>query len=162
MTYVVTIIFWNWFVNLVILSVAVMSQIGILTPDWSIVAVPCYSSEWKTTFGVNDEAHKIRVCSKITSSNNFIVKYVINNDILQLCLKKISLFQIKNNWNKTNLSALHRHSMISFTPGTQNVCAKFNNCDRQNSIMNNSDSIFLNTLPMYNTINHCFTIFKQI
>ena len=28
-----------------ILSVAVMSQIGILTPDWSIAAVPCYSPE---------------------------------------------------------------------------------------------------------------------
>ena len=28
-----------------ILSVAVMSQIGILTPDWSIAAVPSYSPE---------------------------------------------------------------------------------------------------------------------
>ena len=28
-----------------ILSVAMMSQIGILTPDWSIAAVPCYSPE---------------------------------------------------------------------------------------------------------------------
>ena len=28
-----------------ILSVTVMSQIGILTPDWSISAVPCYSPE---------------------------------------------------------------------------------------------------------------------
>ena len=65
--------------KIVILSVAVMSQIGILTPDWSIVAVPCYSPEWKFAFGVNDEANKIRVCSKITSWNNFLLKYVINN-----------------------------------------------------------------------------------
>ena len=28
-----------------ILSVAVMSQIGVLTPDWSMAAVPCYSPE---------------------------------------------------------------------------------------------------------------------
>ena len=75
-----------------ILSVAVMSQIGILTPDWSITAVPCYSPEWKIAFGVNDEANKTRVCSKITSWNNFFLKYVINNDILQLCLQKIPLF----------------------------------------------------------------------
>ena len=75
-----------------ILSVAVMSQIGILTPDWSIAAVPCYSPEWKIAFGVNDEANKIRVCSKITSWNNFLLKYVVNNDILQLCLQKISLY----------------------------------------------------------------------
>ena len=73
-----------------ILSVAVMSQIGILTPDWSIAAVPCYSPEWK--IGVNDEANKIRICSKIIGSNNFFLKYVINNDILQLCLPKISLY----------------------------------------------------------------------
>ena len=75
-----------------ILSVGVMSQIGILTPDWSIAAVPCYSPEWKIAFGVNDEANKIRVCSNIISSNNFFLKYVINNDILQLCLQKISLY----------------------------------------------------------------------
>ena len=56
------------------LSVAVMSQIGILTPDWSIAAVPCYSPEWKIAFGVNDEANKIRVCSKIISWNNFLFK----------------------------------------------------------------------------------------
>ena len=31
-----------------------------------------------------------------------------------------------------NISAVHRHAMISFTPVTQRVCAKFNNCDRQN------------------------------
>ena len=75
-----------------ILSVAVMSQVGILTPDWSIAAVPCYSPEWKIAFGVNDEANKIRVCSKITSWNNFLFENVINNDILQLCLQKISLY----------------------------------------------------------------------
>ena len=115
-----------------ILSVAVMSQIRILTPDWSIAAVPCYSPEWKITFGVNDEANKIRVCSKITSWNNFFLQYVINNDILQLCLQKISLDIISKQFNMTNLSAVHRHSMISFTPVTQSVCAKFNNCDRQN------------------------------
>ena len=74
-----------------ILSVAVMSQIGILTSDWPIVAVPCYSPEWKIVFGVNDEANKIRICSKITTWNNFLVKYVINNNILQLRLLKISL-----------------------------------------------------------------------
>ena len=84
-----------------------MSQIGILTPDWSIAAVPCYSPEWKIAFGVNDEANKIRVCSKVTSWNNFLFENVINNDILQLCLEKISLYQIKNNWNKTTFSALH-------------------------------------------------------
>ena len=65
-----------------------MSQIGILTPDWSIMAVPCYSPEWKNAFGVNDEANKIKVFYKITSWNYFIVKYVINIDILQLRLKK--------------------------------------------------------------------------
>ena len=41
-----------------------------------IVAVPCYSPEWKSAFGVNDEANKIRACSKITSWNDFTVKYV--------------------------------------------------------------------------------------
>ena len=64
--------------------------------------------------------------------NDFTVKCVINNDILQLHLQKISLYCITDNQNKTNLSALHRHSMISFTPLTRSVCAKFNNCDRQN------------------------------
>ena len=103
-----------------------------LTPDWSIAAVPCYSLEWKIAFGVNDEANKIRVCSKIISSNNFFLKYVINNDILQLCLQKISLYYIKNDRNMTNLSVLHRHPMTSFTPVTQSMCGKFNNCDRQN------------------------------
>ena len=43
-----------------------MSQIGILTPDWSIAAVPCYSQEWKITFEVNDEANKIRVVAKLS------------------------------------------------------------------------------------------------
>ena len=38
-----------------ILLVAEMSQIRILTPDWSIAAVPCYFPEWKIAFGVNDE-----------------------------------------------------------------------------------------------------------
>ena len=61
-----------------------MSQIRILTPDWSIAAVPCYYPEWKIAFGVNDETNKTRACSKITSWNNFLLKYVINNDILQL------------------------------------------------------------------------------
>ena len=70
-----------------------MLQIRILTPDWLSAAVPCYSPEWKIAFGVNDEAiNKIRVCSKITSWNYFIVKYVIINDILQLCLQKISFY----------------------------------------------------------------------
>ena len=63
-----------------ILSVAVMSQIGILTPDCIIAAVPCYSPQWKIAFGVNDEVNKIRVCIKITSRNNFLFENVINND----------------------------------------------------------------------------------
>ena len=62
-----------------ILSVSVMSQIGILTPDWSVAAVPCYSPDWKIAFGVNDEANKIRICSKITSQNNFLFENVINS-----------------------------------------------------------------------------------
>ena len=33
----------------------------------------------------------------------------------------------------TIFSAVHRHSMISFTPVMRSVCAKFNNCDRQNT-----------------------------
>ena len=41
---------------------------------------------------VNDEANKIRVCGKIASWYNFLLKYVINNDILQLRLQKISLY----------------------------------------------------------------------
>ena len=73
-------------------GVVVISQIGILTPDWSIAAVPCYSREWKIAFGVNDEANKIIVCNKIISWNNFLFKNIINNDILQLCLKEISLY----------------------------------------------------------------------
>ena len=72
-----------------------MSQIGILTPDWSFTAFPCYSPEWKIAFGVNDEANKTRVCSKITRWNNFFLKYVINNDILQLCLQKFHFLDQK-------------------------------------------------------------------
>ena len=68
----------SWQLGLGILLVAVMSQIGILTPDRSIAAVPCYSPEWKITFGVNGETNKIRVCSKITSWNDSIVKYIIS------------------------------------------------------------------------------------
>ena len=68
-----------------------MSQIRIPTPDWSIAAVPCYSLEWKITFGVNDEANK-EFEAKFTSWYNFLFKNVINNDILQLCLQKISLY----------------------------------------------------------------------
>ena len=45
----------------------------------------CLWSEWWSK-----QANKIRVCSKLTYWNDFIVKYVISNDILQLCLQKIS------------------------------------------------------------------------
>ena len=49
-----------------ILSVAVMSQIGTLPPDWSILAVPCYSPEWNIAIGMNGKANKISVYNKIT------------------------------------------------------------------------------------------------
>ena len=35
---------------------------------------------------------KAEFVAKLQVENNFFLKYVINNDILQLCLQKISLY----------------------------------------------------------------------
>ena len=65
-----------------------------------------------------------RVCSKITTWNDFTVKY----DRYLTTMSQENL--TKNNWIKTNLSALHRYPMISFYLVTGSVVSKFNTCDR--------------------------------
>ena len=109
-----------------------MSQNGILTSDWSIVAIPSYSLAWIIAFGVNGGTHKIRVFHKIKCWNEFISQICFNNDILQPWLQKNFIKFVKNNWKKTNFPALHWHSMKSFTPEHGSECVKFNNRDRQN------------------------------
>ena len=113
-----------------ILLVGLMSQIWNLTLGWSIASVPSYSPKWKIAFEVNDEINKITICSKLifTYQMNPLQKNVINNNILQLNPKKLSLHSdIK--WNKRELSTIHRHPD---SPCWE--CTKFDNLYWQNSV----------------------------